>query len=341
MCFSVHTFRGYSVASIKKTGKKWRVQVRKKGHYLTAMFATKGQASAWAAIKEGEIDNGTYSEGESTRLVSEALEEYGRRVSIHKPGNKWEQKRLLWWAETWLADLRLDEITRADIAKWRDERLAGTNGKAVTGSTVNRDFNLLSHVFSKCVKEWLWMKENPCVGVERPKESVPRERRVSASELETMRFVLDYEEDVPPQDVRQLTCCLWLICLETAMRLSEAHSIREETFFPDDGHVQLNKTKNQTKRQAICTPRAIELIKLLLQSTHTNKAHNISKCFENAIGRAGIKGMTFHDSRHEGITRLAQKLNVLELAKSVGTKNLQQLMTYFDATPAEMFEKLR
>jgi integrase len=40
--------------------------------------------------------------------------------------------------------------------------------------------------------------------------------------------------------------------------------------------------------------------------------------------RAGIVDLTFHDSRHEAITRLAKKLDVLSLARMVGHRNLNR-----------------
>jgi integrase len=50
--------------------------------------------------------------------------------------------------------------------------------------------------------------------------------------------------------------------------------------------------------------------------------------------------MTFHDSRHEAITRLASKLNVLELARMVGHTNINQLRTYYNATAEDIASRL-
>lgn len=62
--------------------------------------------------------------------------------------------------------------------------------------------------------------------------------------------------------------------------------------------------------------------------------------FRRLRDQAGIVGLTFHDSRHEAITRLAGKLEVLELARMVGHKNLNQLLTYYNKTAAELAQKL-
>jgi integrase len=51
-------------------------------------------------------------------------------------------------------------------------------------------------------------------------------------------------------------------------------------------------------------------------------------------------GLTFHDSRHEAITRLARKVDVLDLARIVGHKNISQLLGYYDATASEIADRL-
>ena len=245
--------QGDSLASIYKSDNRWRVQIRKRGTYLSESFATKAQAERWAAKKETEIDEGKLrnTKGDG-KTVSDALLEYGRRVSIHKDGNAWEQRRLKWFAASELGNLLLSDIDASDIAAFRDKRLL-----TVKSSTVNRDFNLLSHVFNTAKKEWLWIDRNPCSDVRRPKEPPARERRVTKEEIKTMRFVLGYEKNRIPETIKQLVCNYWLISIETGMRLSEVNSITEDTFFENEKYVYLAKTKNGEKRDAACSKKAI------------------------------------------------------------------------------------
>jgi integrase len=62
--------------------------------------------------------------------------------------------------------------------------------------------------------------------------------------------------------------------------------------------------------------------------------------FAAATKRAGIEGLTFHDTRHEGLTRLAQKLEVLDLARMVGHRDLKSLMIYYNPTATEIADRL-
>lgn len=52
--------------------------------------------------------------------------------------------------------------------------------------------------------------------------------------------------------------------------------------------------------------------------------------------RAKIDDLTFHDSRHDAITRLAQKLSVLQLARMVGHRDIRSLQTYYNETAESM-----
>lgn len=45
-----------------------------------------------------------------------------------------------------------------------------------------------------------------------------------------------------------------------------------------------------------------------------------------------IEDLHFHDARHDAITRLARKLDVLQLARMVGHRDLKSLMTYYNET---------
>jgi integrase len=61
-----------------------------------------------------------------------------------------------------------------------------------------------------------------------------------------------------------------------------------------------------------------------------------STLFRRARMRAKIDDLTFHDSRHDAITRLAQKLNVLQLARMVGHRDIRSLQTYYNETAESM-----
>jgi integrase len=49
----------------------------------------------------------------------------------------------------------------------------------------------------------------------------------------------------------------------------------------------------------------------------------------------------FHDTRHEGITRLAAVLVVLELARAVGHRDLRMLQAYYNESAEDIAKQLK
>lgn len=69
-------------------------------------------------------------------------------------------------------------------------------------------------------------------------------------------------------------------------------------------------------------------------------ADTVSTTFRKAVKACNIIDLTFHDSRHEACTRLAQKLAVLDLAKMIGHRDTKSLMIYYNPTIAELADRL-
>ncbi|WP_250637612.1 tyrosine-type recombinase/integrase [Pandoraea faecigallinarum] len=62
--------------------------------------------------------------------------------------------------------------------------------------------------------------------------------------------------------------------------------------------------------------------------------------FRKARDRSQIPDVTFHDTRHEAITRLAKKLQPLDLARMTGHRNISELITYYNATATDIAGRL-
>ncbi len=107
--------------------------------------------------------------------------------------------------------------------------------------------------------------------------------------------------------------------------------------------VHLPQTKNGTSRDV---PLSMEAIRLLRQMPQKRgcvfgmMVSNLGNVFRKLTSLAMIDNLHFHDTRHEAITRLARKLNVLDLARMVGHRDLKQLMVYYNATAEELAKRL-
>ena len=107
----------------------------------------------------------------------------------------------------------------------------------------------------------------------------------------------------------------------------------------------LPRTKNDSKRDVPLSKRALEILRKLPAPAASSPYFNVTdesrdSLFRKAVTRAGIEGLTFHDSRHEAITRLTRKLNILELARMVGHKDIRQLQVYYNETAEEIAKNL-
>ncbi|WP_161728038.1 tyrosine-type recombinase/integrase [Methylibium sp. T29] len=63
--------------------------------------------------------------------------------------------------------------------------------------------------------------------------------------------------------------------------------------------------------------------------------------FRKARKTAGLEGFTFHDARATALTRMAKKVDVLQLARISGHKDIKMLMVYYRETSADIAKNLR
>ncbi|MFZ6658810.1 tyrosine-type recombinase/integrase [Undibacterium sp. TJN19] len=308
-------------------------------------FPIKAQAIAWAADRESELRKEKASGIVLGKTFAQACERYEEEVSSTKRGKRWESLRLNAMAgvvisKKRLGDMLLVDITPDVIGKWRDQRL-----KVVTGSTVNREFNLMSHVFSTARDEWRWMSESPTTKVRRPASALPRNRLVSGLEIEKLSLAANYVDGSVIQK-QQAVMVAFLFSIETAMRLGEVCGLREKDI---TGAVALlPMTKNGTARRVPLSRRALELLSYLPEpvgdeSIFMVSASSASTLFRKITKRCeldGDDGVHYHDSRHEAITRLAKKLNVLDLARVTGIRDLKILNVFYNETAESMAQRL-
>lgn len=322
------------MATFQKRGNTWRVAVCKKGVRASATFRTKAAASQWGAEKELEILSGKSIEI-SRKTFGDACDKYGREESPKKKGERWELIRLKLFHRYPLASVRMGEMVPLDLATWRDTRLT-----EICPSSVKREMNLISSILNVARKEWGWISENPMADVNKPGQSPSRSRRIPGGEIDNLLMALSYEDDYPIEKKTQLIGALFLLAIETAMRLGELVSIRSQNVNMEGRYVRLEGTKNGDKRDVSLSTTAIGLVKKILNSGVTISSSSASAMFAAATKRAGIEGLTFHDTRHEGLTRLAQKLEVLDLARMVGHRDPKSLMIYYNPTATEIADRL-
>ncbi len=319
------------MASIKKHNTRWRAAIDRKGVRKSKVFDTKQAAKDWAAREEYLILNG----GPVGRRVTfgHAMDRYAREVSPAKRGARWEQIRLEKIQGDSIADIIIADLLPADLAGWRDARL-----REVSAGTVNREMVLLSGVLSVSRKEWGYISINPMSDVRKPSRPPPRDRLVTEHELQVMAISAGGDLTIATARVFHA----FRFACQTAMRAGEIVKLEWQHVDIEARTAHLPITKNGTSRDV---PLSSEAVRLLLELPRADPVFGLNSSqmdvlFRKMRDRAGVVDLTFHDSRHRAITDLAQRLDVLELARAVGHQDIRQLMTYFNAPASDLAKKL-
>ena len=323
------------------TNGRVRVFVCKHGIRESSTHRNKTQAKNWAIQREvalAKLENIV----DDSRTVGDLFERYSDKVSPTKEGGHWELVRFNMFMKTFeeLCATRLIKIKREDLEDWVDLRL-----KTVKPSTVNRELNLISHALTKA-RKWRWMSHNPMAGLERPKDPPARIRRISKNEIKIICHVLGYSEDVELTFKREFVGVAFLFAIETAMRAGEICSLTPSSIDIESRVAHLTKTKNGSQRKVPLSDRAIELLGRLPKPASKDipvfhlTSRSLSSIFRTHRLKTNIKDLTFHDTRHEATTRLADKLHVLELASVTGHRNINELLTYYNKSASEIALKL-
>jgi integrase len=214
----------------------------------------------------------------------------------------------LWWKQE-LGSLLLAQIRPSLIAEKRDELLAGftSSGRLRSPSTVVRYLSSLSHVFSKAVKEWEWVRENPVLKIEKPRQSQGRRRVLDEIEQKSL---LKACEESGSKDLFLIVA----IALGTGMRKGEIMSLcwKDINLNLSEGkgiifleNAKKWETKTGSYNGTFTGAIAEQTYKpsgdsLLFPSPNcSNRPIDIRSAWECALKKAGIEGFVFHGLRHQ------------------------------------------
>lgn len=324
------------MASITKIASGWRARVRKGSVSESECFKTKAEATAWANKIEADIVAGKIGRMPD-KSFGELLQRYADDVSSAKRGARWELVRINKLQQDKIADVRLPKLTAPVVTDWRDRRL-----KEVSAASVRREWNLLSHACALAVREWHWLQTNPFTLVKRPDEAKPRDRRPTKEELDAILLALGYSTDEPPHTATARVGAAALFAVETGMRASEICRL-------EAGHIvgrvaRLYNTKNGHDRDV---PLSVEALRIIGQLPDTGgplfglTPASLDTLWRKGCARALVGDLHFHDLRREALTRLAKKLDVMELARMSGHKDLRILLkVYFSPDSQELADKI-
>ena len=322
------------MATLRKRGSKWHVQIRRSGQAsATRSFTHKANAEAWSRKLERDLDRGEITSQFNmltTMTVGDLLNRYAVENTTKKRGADIERYRINYFLECPIAAKHLSSVNRQDVIKYKDERLL-----EVHPGTVHRELKILRHCFEVARKEWdIPLKTNPVSEITMPAPGRPRDRRVSEAELSALHLACSHP-------------ILWqiiTIAIETAMRRGEIVAMQWDHIHWDNRTLHIPDTKNGYPRTIPLTPRAIEVLRELPQTDTSVMAitgNAIRLAWERLKKKAEVTDLRFHDLRHEAISRFFEMgLSVPEVALISGHRDPRMLFRYTHLRAEEVGKKL-
>ncbi|MER1940610.1 site-specific integrase [Castellaniella sp. FW104-16D08] len=316
------------MASIQKTPKGYRVQVKKLGVRDSRLFSTRREAVAWADEREAQIADQVTTPLSEQKTLRDALRRYADEVSPTHRGERWEQVRLAAFEGYPLPlDTPLGKVTTQHIADFRDAR-----GARVGPASVRREITLLSSVFEACRLEWGWIGSNPCSDARKPQAPPHRERTIYWWEIRAMLRMMSYAPGGQCRMVNQAVAACMLTALATGMRAGELCALTWDRVH--DKHVHLPLTKNGKARNVPLSSKARRYIESMRgwddRLVFGLKPQSLDALYRKHRQRAGLSGFTFHDTRHTAATMLAKRVDVLTLCKIMGWTDPKMAMVYYN-----------
>ena len=232
------------MATIRKRGSRYNVQIRKEGYpSITKTFTSISVARKWVTGIEADMERHLYVGVPDHTTLGELLKRYQIEILPTHRGNQAEGYRL-GTLKRRLGSIRLIHLTSKEIASYRDIRL-----KEVSPASLKRELTILSRVLTIASRDWgISIPQNPVSMISLPKADKARTRRLEAGEKERLL------QSSNPELNRIIT-----VALETGMRRGEILCIKRS-------HIDFNKSVLFIPSTKTDTPRSIPLSSAALTS---------------------------------------------------------------------------
>ncbi|MDD4913363.1 MAG: site-specific integrase [Sideroxydans sp.] len=349
----------------------WEFTVKRKGLldkpiFLT--FATKEEGVTYCRALEKLLDRGIIpaefqSHKPITATIADAVREYCMAVHITDDDavilnrlsadiGTVELVAIKYaWAEIWVSSLRAQGGAPGTIRK-----KVGALARCLDWVLRREDTLLASNPLRVLPKRY----STTATGT----KDVERDRRLQEGEEARILAVIDgYVPEGRQRAVvaenREAWRLLFILAIETAMRLRETYTLTRGQIDLDARTVFLDKTKNGDSRQVPLSSVAVSVIKDYLT---THPADNLfpfwdgsfeAKALRATSNRlshqwaaiaelAGCDDLRFHDLRREATSRIFERtdLDYLEVAKVTGHRNPRVLMRYARLKGTDLAKRL-
>jgi len=329
------------MATFRKRGNRWQVQVRRKGRTASKTFGQRTDALRWANETEAEADRYGLTDNKKVLeglRVSDLLQRFRDTVVPNRRGKAVEIIVINAFLRQPLAQIHLSGLTCESFAAYRDERL-----KVVKPGTINRELGLIQHIFEVARTDWsIPLAFNPVKAIRKPKADRPRERRISSDEWYLLLQAVGASRN-------PLFWPLIRFAVETGMRRGELLKARWKDVNWSANTLLIPMTKNGEPRTIPLSTEAREILTEFRGDNDRSSnelvfglsAVAVALGWKRLIKRAGITDLHFHDLRHEAISRFFERgLSIPEVALISGHKDPRMLFRYTHLRAEDIAKKL-
>lgn len=340
------------MATIVKTESgTWKALVRKTGWPTTSKtFRTKRDAEDWGRRTEDEIVRGVYIQRTPSEkmTITEALQRYEKEIMpTKKLSTQIREAKRIKFLNAEFGKYSLAALTSEIVADFRDQRLCA--GKS--NNTVRLELALLGHLYSTAIKDWhIALPLNPVANIRKPPGEA---RNIRLTTSDQKRLLIELQKHSNP-----MLAWIFLIAVETSMRHGEIINLQVQDVDLERRIVSLHDTKNGSPRTVPLTKEATKVFKDALENPMRPKdcsliffgepgrdkkrsPYQFSKIFKDKCKAIGLHDFKFHDTRHEGVSRLVELgLSDQEVASISGHKSMTMLRRYTHLRAEDLVAKL-
>lgn len=235
-------------------------------------------------------------------------------------------------------NIELNRLTAKMIEDYKVHRL-----QTVVANTVNRELSTIKNLLVKAV-EWGYLASNPAASVKLLRSGKPHFRHLSSDEISKLL-------DACKKSNNPQLYPFVVTAINTGMRLGELTALEWKDIDFKRGILRVdNKKDHHTKNYDVrVVPMNSTLSEVLRKiPRRLNSSYVFQKCdgkkfnkmrsgFTNAVKRAGIPHVRFHDLRHTFASQLVMGgVDIRTVQELLGHKDIRMTMRYSHLAPDHM-----
>ena len=339
------------MASIVERDGRWRALVRKSGVTRCATFGTRGAARAWAQTVERQADE-LKASGiiRFTGTLGDLIDKYTLEQGVRRPWGKSKANDLARLKRD-LGQIKAAALTGRDVTAYFERRNAEGAGPVV----VSGQAGYLIKVLETARNNWHFDvplqaardARSALANLGMVGKSKRRDRRVTDAELAAVIADIETNKDtaLPVRDILQF-------CVASAMRISEVTRLAWTDLNETDKTVVVRDRKHPQDRLgndqvvALLPATGYDAFEIVQRQPRRGdrifpyNARTVGAYVTRACKRLKLKGLSLHDLRHEGISRLFEAgYQIHEVALVSGHRDWAMLKRYTHVRAADLHRR--